>query len=145
MIATMQIEDARSVLKKHGLRATPQRIALAELLFSSAQHVTAQSVYELLHPRFPSLSQNTVYLTLAQFEQKGLLRRLPISGRMLFDSRTEPHDHACCRLCGDVMDVSAPSQGIRPPAELHAWSIEHEARVWCGVCPRCEAYGGDGS
>jgi len=132
-------EDAHVLLKRHGLRATPQRIAMAELLFSSAQHVTPLSVYQSLCDQFPSLSQNTVYLTLAQFEQKGLLRRLPIPGGMLFDSRTGPHDHACCRLCGEVMDVPAAARSSRPPVELSTWSIEQEGRVWSGVCPRCAA------
>ncbi len=132
-----QIQDMHGLLKSHGLRATPQRIALAEFLFASAQHVTPLGVYESLCGRFPSLSRNTVYLTLAQFEQKGLLRRLPVSGRMLFDTRLELHDHACCRVCGDVVDVAAQPRSETMPNELGAWSIEHEGRIWCGVCPHC--------
>ena len=123
-------------LRRFGLRATPQRVAIAELLFAGNMHITAQELHAKLKGRFPSLSPNTVYLTLAQFEERGLLRRLHVQGTAVFDSNTSAHDHAYCRRCGRLADLPLLAQEV-PPARLAGWRVEGENRIWYGLCPDC--------
>ena len=47
-------------LQKAGMRVTPQRVAICELLANSHEHPTAAMIYEELKPRFSSLSLATV-------------------------------------------------------------------------------------
>ena len=136
MNVTPRSDDPHALLRAHGLRATPQRVAVAQLLLKQAMHATPREVYTKLKTDFPSMSQNTVYLTLDHLEQAGLLRRFHIAGRVVFDSNTQMHDHACCSRCGRIMDL--PSAGrIDSPDELGKWQVEGQSRLWSGVCPDC--------
>ncbi len=130
------IRDFPALLRAHGLRATPQRIALAEVMFTAPAHFTPQKVFDIMKGRFPSISQNTIYLCLAHFEAAGLLQKCFVDGKTIFDSNTDRHDHAYCCRCGKLIDLPASSTETRP-APIANWSIDGESRVWYGLCPAC--------
>ena len=91
----MTTQTATQRLQKAGLRPTRQRLALAEILFGSGErHVTAEELHaEAIAARVP-VSLATVYNTLNQFTQAGLLREVAIeSHRTYFDTRTSNHFH----------------------------------------------------
>lgn len=136
MFKSAQAQDPSAKLRHFGLRATPQRLAIAEELFTGCVHTSAQELYAKLKGKFPSLSPNTVYLTLAQFEERGLLRRLHVDGNTVFDSNTKAHDHAYCRGCGRLADLPLLAQET-PPERLAGWRVEGENRIWFGLCPAC--------
>jgi len=125
-----------TLLREHGLRITPQRLAMSTLLLARPAHTTPQQAYEVLRNHFPSLSLNTVYLTLAQFETSGLLQRFQACGRTIFDSNTDPHDHICCTHCGLISDIPEPGRA-QLPLSLSKWKISGESRTWTGTCPDC--------
>jgi Fur family transcriptional regulator, iron response regulator len=82
-------------LRKAGLRPTRQRVALATLLFGEGhRHVTAEELHaEARGSRLP-VSLATVYNTLNQFTEAGLLREVAIEGhRSYFDTNTSNHFH----------------------------------------------------
>lgn len=122
-------------LRQACLRATPQRLAVAGFLLAGPRHETAQSVFEMLRPDWPSLSPNTVYLTLAHFERAGLVRRLYVDGTAVFDSNITPHDHACCTRCKKLVDIPAVPE--TPPDTLAGWALHDHSRIWLGLCPEC--------
>ena len=128
--------NRQALLHEHGMKATPQRLAIADLMLTNPTHATAQQVYELLKENFPSISQNTVYLTLANFEESGLLRRFFADGRMIFDSNTSLHHHACCSQCGVISDIPEKRKPAHPN-QLSDWHIHNETRTWAGFCPDC--------
>jgi len=128
-------EMLQQTLRAHGLRATPQRLAIAAMVLAHPTHVSAREVWQQLHHTYPSLSLNTVYQTLSLLESKGLLQRLEIDGITFFDSNPEPHDHACCIRCKAILDL--PSNPVQPPSELAEWHILGERRIWQGLCPAC--------
>lgn len=82
-------------LKSHGLRPTRQRIALANLLFSKGdRHVTADDLYEEAGKAYIPVSLATVYNTLKQFKDAGLLREVAIEGaKTYFDTNVSSHHH----------------------------------------------------
>ncbi len=131
------------LLRAHGMKATPQRLALARKVLARPRHVTPQGMLEELRAEHPALSLNTVYQTLRRFAAQGLLRELEAGGRTWFDSRIEPHDHAMCAHCGRIEDVDTPPSSVKPAA-LASWRIESESRMWRGVCPACLAGGAGG-
>ncbi len=128
------------LLRAHGMKATPQRLALAGRVLARPRHVTPQGVLDELRAGHPSLSLNTVYQTLRRFARAGLLRELEAGGRTWFDSRVEPHDHAICSRCGRIEDVDAPALADAP-ASLAGWRIQSESRMWRGLCPDCAEAG----
>ncbi|AWL98748.2 iron response transcriptional regulator IrrA [Bradyrhizobium amphicarpaeae] len=77
------------------MRPTRQRIILCELLFARGdRHVTAEMLYGEAVEANLQLSMATVYNTLNQFTQAGLLRRIgPDGSRSFFDTNTSVHPH----------------------------------------------------
>jgi len=83
------------LLRDAGLRPTRQRVMLGELLFARGdRHVTAEMLYGEAVEANIQLSLATVYNTLNQFTQAGLLRRIgPDGSRSFFDTNTSVHPH----------------------------------------------------
>ena len=89
------ISAVKARLRTTGLRPTRQRMALGWLLFAKGdRHVSAEMLYEeALRAREP-LSLATVYNTLRQFSEAGLLRQVSVSGpKTFFDTNVSEHHH----------------------------------------------------
>lgn len=140
MVRTLPNAEIGRMLKRHGLRVTPQRVAICGHLLARHRHVTPQELHEVLKARFPSLSPNTVYLTLSQLESVGLVRRLHVEGQSVFDSNTHAHDHAYCERCGRLEDLP-PAKAPKPPPAVGAWRIDRTSRTLSGLCPACREAG----
>lgn len=100
------------LLRDAGLRPTCQRLALARHLFSGSadRHVTAEELHGEVTGSGVSLSLATVYNTLHQFCEAGLLRELVIEpGRTHYDTNTRPHHHFYYRGKGRLEDIPAGS------------------------------------
>ncbi len=88
-------DSLASKLRNCGLRPTRQRTALAELLFAKGErHVSAEGLFEEARQANIEISLATVYNTLNQFTDAGLLRAISIdSTRIYFDTKTGDHHH----------------------------------------------------
>jgi Fur family iron response transcriptional regulator len=99
--------DVAELLRGAGLRPTRQRVALARLLFAEGdRHVTAERLHEeALASRVP-VSLATVYNTLHQFTEAGLLREVAVEGaKTYFDTNTSNHYHFFCERSGRLLDI----------------------------------------
>jgi Fur family iron response transcriptional regulator len=103
--ATSQIIAER--LRAAGLRPTRQRVALACLLFAGGdRHVTAELLHEEAQNRKVPVSLATVYNTLHQFTEVGLLREVAVEGaKAYFDTNTSNHYHFFCEHSGKLLDI----------------------------------------
>lgn len=99
--------DIRAVLQAAGLRPTRQRMALAGMLFDgSDRHMAAEDLHRQAVQAGVPVSLATVYNTLHQFTEAGLLRILAIEGqRTYFDTNTSDHHHFFFEDTAEVMDV----------------------------------------
>lgn len=82
-------------LRSVGLRPTRQRVALCNLMFGSGdRHLSAEELHEEAHRAGEPVSLATVYNTLHQFTDAGLVRPLSAEGqRTYFDTNTSDHHH----------------------------------------------------
>jgi len=87
--------SVRDRLRLAGLRPTRQRQALGELLFAGGdRHVSAEALHDEARTAGITVSVATVYNTLHQFTQAGLLREVLVDGsRTHFDTNTSNHHH----------------------------------------------------
>jgi Fur family iron response transcriptional regulator len=87
--------DVKSMLRSVGLRPTRQRMALGWLLFARGdRHLTAEMLYEEASKAKVPVSLATVYNTLHQFTQVGLLRQVAVDGsKTYFDTNVTEHHH----------------------------------------------------
>ncbi|HTJ56809.1 MAG TPA: Fur family transcriptional regulator [Devosiaceae bacterium] len=100
-----------AVLRMAGLRPTRQRIALAELLFAGEhRHVSAEQLHEEASAAQVNVSLATIYNTLHQFQEAGLLREVAIdASRSYFDTDTSDHHHFYLEDEQRVVDIPATS------------------------------------
>ena len=122
-------------LRKAGLRPTRQRVALATLLFGEGhRHLTAEELHaEALASRLP-VSLATVYNTLNQFTEAGLLREVAIEGhRSYFDTNTSNHFHFYLedeRKLFDILSDDLQVSGLpEPPAGTRIRRIDVIVRL----------------
>lgn len=101
------LPDTESRLRHSGLRPTRQRIALAELLFAKGdRHLTAEELHEEATIAGVPVSLATVYNTLHQFTEAGLLRVLAIeSAKTYFDTNVSDHHHFYVEGDSEVVDI----------------------------------------
>jgi len=111
----------RPLLERFGLRATRQRLGLANLLFSRGnRHITADALAAEAHAARMSASLATVYNVLHLFAQVGLVRSLAIEGtKTVFDTNTTDHCHFFFedseRVCDIPVDTQEFAGHIEPP------------------------------
>lgn len=129
-------------LKEAGLRITPQRIAICELLIGDDRHPTASAIYGALRPRFPSLSLATVYNTLDRLVSLGLVNVLGDAGddALHYDADTNPHINLACLSCSRIIDI--PSRFVdRLESEVGSasgYKLLGARLVYYGLCPDCQ-------
>ncbi len=88
------MKETTQILREKGLKVTPQRIAVYNMLRSTTQHPNAETIYKTLEPANPTMSLATVYKTLDYFKQLGLVQELNVgepSSR--YDAVMKCHPH----------------------------------------------------
>jgi Fur family iron response transcriptional regulator len=102
-----------AVLRMAGLRPTRQRLALAELLFGGPhRHVNAEQLHGEAEAAGVQVSLATIYNSLHQFRQAGLLREISVdASRSYFDTDTTDHHHFFIEDEQRIVDI--PSNSIR--------------------------------
>jgi Fur family transcriptional regulator, iron response regulator len=111
-MAGCPVHQLRGKLRRANLRPTRQRIALGWLLFGKGdRHVTAEALYEEAVGMKVPVSLATVYNTLHQFTQAGLLNEIAVDGaRTYFDTNTTPHHHFLIEETSALFDI--PDGGV---------------------------------
>jgi Fur family ferric uptake transcriptional regulator len=99
--------EAIAELHEHGLRLTPQRLMILELLERSSGHVAPEDIYQQVHERFPMINRSTVYRTLETLEELGIVRHGHVEdGAARYHLARESHHlHLTCHRCGKAVEV----------------------------------------
>ncbi|QEE22620.1 transcriptional repressor [Youhaiella tibetensis] len=124
-----------AVLRMAGLRPTRQRVALAELLFAgSHRHVSAEQLHAEASNARVNVSLATIYNTLHQFQEAGLLREVAVdASRSYFDTDTSDHHHFYIEDEQRVVDIPSASiqiQGLpEPPDGMVVTHVDVVVRV----------------
>lgn len=127
--------DVRLMLQNAGLRPTKQRVALGGMLFSAGdKHIAAEDLHREALEKGVPVSLATVYNTLHQFTEAGLLRILAVEGqRTYFDTNTSDHHHYFLEESNDVMDVPTGSVVIEnlpePPDGMEIANVDIVIRL----------------
>jgi Fur family ferric uptake transcriptional regulator len=126
---------------------TPQRRVILEELGETAEHPTADQLYERVRRRLPRISLGTVYRNLDLLADRGLIGKIEVGpGPRRFDARAERHHHVVCLGCGRIADVPP---GVLEAAEPDLCDVEGFKVVGCrvellGYCPECRTGRGGG-
>jgi Fur family peroxide stress response transcriptional regulator len=123
---------------------TPQRQAVLRVVAESAEHLTANEIFEAARRELPSISFATVYNSLKYLKEAGLLREINFGkGSSRYDRETARHDHAVCSRCGKLVDfdLAETPQLIRAAARRSRFKPESIHLTLVGLCPDCQGKG----
>ena len=95
----------KSILVKHGMKITPQRIAVIDAMNNLREHPTTDCIIDFIHKNHPNIATGTIYKTLDTFVSKGILRRVKTErDKMRYDSILETHHHLYCTETNRIID-----------------------------------------
>jgi Fe2+ or Zn2+ uptake regulation protein len=128
------------LFRRRGLKVTPQRELIFELLWGAGHHPTADALYSEARTRMPTMSLRTVYQTLNDLAVMGELNPLDVgTGATRFDPNTDVHHHLVCTRCGKVRDLYADYSAIRVPSEAgEGFEVGAAEVVFRGLCQECQ-------
>ncbi|EFV4797937.1 peroxide-responsive transcriptional repressor PerR, partial [Campylobacter coli] len=94
------------ILKKHELKATPQRLCVLKIL-KRHEHPNIEELYEEIKKEYPSISLATVYKNLNTLQEQGLVVEINVANqKTCYDIYEERHIHIICNKCGNIEDMS---------------------------------------
>jgi Fur family peroxide stress response transcriptional regulator len=128
------------ILKEKGLKVTPQRIAVYNMLLNTTEHPNAETIYKALEPTNPTISLATVYKTLDYFKQLGLVQELNVGeGSSRYDAVVKCHPHTVCVQCGKVQDLYLEelTEIHKKVAEELDFEVRCEQLILYGTCGEC--------
>ena len=120
-----------------GLRLTPQRQQVYDVLLSKRDHPTAEEVFIRAKKAMPEISHATVYNCLDALVKSGLARQVTVDrGATRFCPNMTEHGHFHCDDCGTVFDVDLPPAlpGVSVPRGFKPRRYEVAIH---GVCADC--------
>jgi len=126
-------------LRAQGRRITPQRRAIIQALLEDGSHPTAEQIYTRVRKGMPDLSQATVYNTLHELVEVGILAELDLGlGERRYDITTTAHAHMVCLGCGQIYDVHYDCNKLALSLEhVNGFQILDCAVILRGYCANC--------
>lgn len=135
------MQETAQILRQKGLKVTPQRIAVYNMLLNTKQHPNAETIYRTLQPTNPTMSLATVYKTLDYFKQLNLVQELNVGeASSRYDALVHCHPHTVCSRCGQVEDLFMEdiTEIHKKVAEKLHFQVESEQLILYGVCANCQ-------
>lgn len=124
--------------KSMGLKITPQRVAVYEVLLNREDHPTVEEVFNEVKKRYPFVSLATVYRTVETLEELGFVKRVAYwGGSIRYDANVEDHHHLICTRCGAIKDIHLDINW-QPPNYMEGYRVEKYSLHIYGVCPECQ-------
>ena len=121
-----------------GLRSTPQREHVYDVLLQKRDHPTAEEVFIRAKRSMPDISMATVYNCLDALVKCGLVRQVQIDrGATRFCPNMREHGHFYCDSCDTVYDVDLPAKPEPRIILPHGFTAEHFEVAIHGICPDC--------
>lgn len=136
------LETWVELLRQHGLKITPQRRAILQLLIDDASHPTAEEVYRRVQLTMPDVSRTTVYNTFRELSELGMLAPVHDWNEegQRYDTNTHAHHHLYCIRCRKLLDVGRDFEDLElDAAEAFGYQILSRQVTFYGICPDCQA------
>lgn len=132
-------------IEASGRRCTPQRQAVCTALLGHGGHPSPAEVYNCVHQSDPSISQATVYNTVALLEELGLIRKLDLAERehTHYDVITHAHVNVVCRQCGRITDVHTDALDalLGLVSARSGYAVQSGGVTMYGLCAQCQQAG----
>jgi len=127
------------LLKHYQLKATPQRIAIIELMHQTG-HISIDDLFQAIRDKFASISLATLYKNVHTMMDVSLIREVKIPGhKTKYEIEKEAHAHVMCKSCGELKDIPFnPSSLLKTSMDITLYKADDVSIVISGTCPECQ-------
>ncbi len=144
-VSQTPIERFEEYLLARGQRKTKQKAYLVEQVFSRHEHFDADQLIDQLPSKGDEnyVSRPTVYRTLKEFVEAGLLRSFELNGRSVYehDYGYPEHDHFYCIKCNELTEFQSEelAQLRDSIARNHRFRVRSHRLIIQGICHECSS------
>ena len=130
--------ELAEAFRSNGLKLTPQRQLLFQLLDGNQRHPTADELFAEASARMPGISLRTVCQTLNDLVAMGELSSHSLGGGATrFDPNTSEHHHLVCTVCRSATDVAVSNLDALQFDGGDGFLIDRTTVVFDGRCSDC--------
>ncbi len=136
----MTKESMISQMRKKGLKVTPQRLAIIDVLIEQVDsHPGASLIYKKAKKKKKSLSLSTTYATLNEFSRHGIIKTLQFDKMEdRYDGNLEEHINLICERCKKILDYNVPiTVDPKRVAKKTGFLITDTRLEYYGLCREC--------
>jgi Fur family peroxide stress response transcriptional regulator len=140
----VRFDELLVALRERNFRLTPQRVELVRLIVASDGHPSASQLYAKIQTQFPTMSQATVYKTLALLKEMNQVLEIDLRDDSRYDgNRPDPHPHLICMKCNKIVDgdLELDLSYIQKLEKTSGYQIVRPQIAFYGLCPKCRADG----
>ncbi len=134
------IDRFREYLRGRNLPVTPQRLRIAEIIFGTHSHISADEILDRLEAENQPVGKATVYRTLDLLLEAGLIREHDFGeGFRRYEPTWIHHEHLVCTSCGKVIEFQSEDVDRieSEMAALHRFHPTHHKMEIYGKCQEC--------
>ena len=140
----VRMEAFKAKCRAAGLKVTPQRMAVYEVLIKSNEHPSAEMVFRKVKKALPNISLDTVNRTLLTLYEIGAAFAVEGSGdAKRFDGNLKSHQHFKCIKCKRIIDFHhKPFDNIAVPKSIsRRFTVLRKTVYLEGICDLCRKRG----
>lgn len=128
-----------SSLREHNLKATPQRLEIANILFMNG-HISIEKLYSVMLKKFNSISLATIYKNVNLMLENHFIQEVKLPNeKSVYELSKESHSHIICTQCAKVMDINLDlSPVIEVGQNISEFKVEKTDLVVSGICQDCQ-------
>jgi Fur family transcriptional regulator, ferric uptake regulator len=127
-------------LKEKGLKLTPQRRLISEIIHNAEGHITAEDIIAGVQSKMPGVNKSTIYRTLEILEKAGCVYKSETQDQSIYHHAEEGHHHhLICQTCGKTLSCNENLflTVENTLAKKYGFRVSFKHIVISGLCEKC--------
>ena len=132
----------KNILRREGLKYTPQRVAVLKEIIKDQQHRECEDIYLALRKKGSYVSRATIYRTMDILVKNDFARKMVFGdGRARYESKVDSphHDHLVCTSCRKIVEfVNQDIEDLQVKIAKHYnFKLQRHIHQLFGICRKC--------
>ncbi len=131
-----------ATLKAKGLKLTPQRRLIVDIIHDAEAHLTAEDIISSVQKKMPGVNKSTIYRTLDLLEETGCVYKSVSNDQCIYHHAEEGHHHhLVCSKCGKTLECedNVFKQVQKELFNKYGFQISFNHVVMKGICKECNS------
>ena len=130
-----------ATLKEKGLKLTPQRRLIVDVIHDSHGHIAAEEIIAYVQSKMPGVNKSTIYRTLELLEEAGCVFKSESGDHFIYHHAEEGHHHhLVCQKCGKSIDCNENlfHEVEKSLSDKYEFNVHFHHMVISGICQDCD-------